>query len=331
MGLLDSADWQAQWISPKDYRDIQVGASTPSSPLMRTEFTLGRPVRSAHAFISGLGYNELHINGGKVGDNVLDPTVVLVTISVHLYVVHDVTKHLTEGPNAVGVMLGNGWYNCQTTEVWSFEHAPWRDKPKLRLQIEIEFEDGSRRKIVSDTSWRTSTGPIVFDALRNGEEYDARLEQPGWNSPGFDDSDWKGVETIPAPGGVVRAQRLPVRITDTLTPKSVTEVSPGVWVCDVGQNISGWAQVTVDGAAGTTVTLKYSENLGANGDIDQTNIAGFIKSGDFQTDRYTLKGGGVEVWEPHLTFHGFLLYPGHGLPRYADNQQLQGASGPNRF
>lgn len=312
MGLLNEDDWKAQWISSAR---IVVGPSNPPpAPMLRRTFSVKKTVASARAYVCGLGYYELYVNGRKVGDEVLAPAFTTYDKTV-LYQTHDITDFLVTGKNTVGVILGNGWYNCFTKDVWNFQQAPWRDQPKLLLQIHIRFKDGEEKVIVSDKKWRWNTGPIVFDGLRNGETYDARLEKPGWTKPEYDDGDWKPVTIVPGPGGVLHSQQMtPIRITETIVPVSLKEVRPGVWVYDLGQNIAGWVQLRVSGPAGATVVLRYAEKIKEDGDIDPSNINRFVKSGEFQTDRYILKGEGVEVWEPRFTYHGFRYVQVTGFP-----------------
>lgn len=323
MGILDQSEWIGQWIStPHDLHVINVGHIP--APLFRRSFLLEKKVASARAYVCGLGYYELYINGQKIGDEVLTPAFTRYDETV-LYNTYDITDVFKEGENVVGVILGNGWYNCFTKEVWNFEQAPWRDRPKLMLQINIKFDDGSETWIVTDRQWRVSSGPIVFDGLRNGEFYDARLEKTGWNDVGYDDSNWENAIIVAGPGGVLRSQQMtPIRVTKTIVPKSVREVRPGVFVYDLGQNISGWAQIRVSGPAGTTITMKYAEKLKEDGDIDTSNIDVFVKSGEFQTDKYTLKGEGVEVWEPRFTYHGFQYVQVTGFPGTPTLDNLRG-------
>jgi alpha-L-rhamnosidase len=306
MGLLHPADWQAGWIAPRRVDGGETGV--PPAPLLRRRLTLDKPVASARVYVSGLGYYELSINGRKVGDEVLAPAFTRYDHAA-MYQTHDVTAHLQSrggGENVLGVVLGNGWYNASTEVVWDFQHAPWRDQPKLLLQLHIRFTDGTETVIITDPQWRCSTGPTTFDALRNGQHYDARLEKPGWDRPDYDDSEWMAAKLVPGPGGILRSQQMtPIRVTATLKPVALQQVRSGVWVFDIGQNLSGWAQLSVSGAAGTIITLKYAEKTKEDGDIDQSNIDGFIKSGECQTDRYTLKGDGAELWEPQFTYHGF--------------------------
>jgi alpha-L-rhamnosidase len=294
------------------------------SPLFRLEFKVESAVRSARAMICGLGYYELYLNGQKVGDQVLDPVVTQYDRRVR-YVTHRVEDCLQPGVNAVGVMLGNGWYNCSTPDVWHFDKASWRDYPKLLLQIEIVFKDGRKVTIGSGPQWKVADGPLRFDSLRNGETYDARLEKAGWISAGYDDSDWSPVAVVPGPGGLLEEQLAPpCKVMETLVPRTVHEVKPGVALFDFGRNIAGWARLRVKGAAGTEVCLRYGERLNADGTIDQKHIGAYIKGGDCQTDHYILTGGGEEVWEPRFTYHGFQYVQVEGLPGTPSLDTLRG-------
>lgn len=318
MGILDESEWQAKWIGSP------LTGESGQAPLFRRTVLIDKAIQSARIYICGLGYYELYINGKKIGDEVLAPAFTRYDETV-LYQTHDVTEELAEGKNAIGVILGNGWYNCFTEEVWDFKQAPWRAMPKLLLQLHIKFSDGTETVVVSDGNWRTNTGPIIFNALRNGEFYDARLEREGWNLSDYDDSDWKDVIIVPGPGGVLRSQQMtPIKITKTIEPVSLTQVRPGVWVYDLGQNISGWAQLIVSGPKGTTITLKYAEKVGKDGDIDDSNIRTYVKSGEFQTDKFTLKGEGTEIWEPRFTYHGFQYVQVTGFPGTPTLENLRG-------
>ena len=321
MGLLNPRDWKAQWIAgdtPKKCHDI------PASPIFRKAFRLNKPVASARAYVCGLGFHEFHLNGRKVGDAVLHPAFTKYDARV-LYTVHDITKYLVPGDNAIGIVVGTGWYDHHAQDVWKLHAAPWRDECKALAQIEISFEDGRKTTVCSDASWLYSTGPIVFDGLRNGEVYDAREEKNGWNEADYEPVDWHPVRITRPPGGVLRAQLMPpCRVTETIRPVSVKEVRPGVWVYDMGRNIAGWARLTVSGPAGTTVVMRYAEKLGPEGDIDQSNISSLVKTEAFQTDTYILKGAGVETYEARFTYHGFQYVQVTGLPGRATLDRLEG-------
>jgi len=312
MGLLSQSDWKAKWICAYN-AGTDIETSIPA-PLLRKSFQLDKKIRKARVYICGLGYYELYINGVKIGDDVLSPAFTKYDSTV-LYNTYDVLDSLAPGENVVGVILGNGWYNPFTEEVWNHRQSPWRDHPKLLFQMHVTFEDGEEITLVSDRSWKVSDGPIIFDGLRNGEFYDARREKDGWSKPGYDDSEWKHALIAKAPGGLLRSSQLPpIRITGTIKPVSLKEVQSGVWVYDLGQNISGWAKIKVSGPKGTEITLKYAEKIKDDGSLDQSNIDIYIKSGECQTDKYILKGEGVEEWEPRFTYHGFQYVQVTGFP-----------------
>jgi len=320
MGLLLPQDWNAQWVSVPG-TDEDKGPQP--APLFRKSFLLAKPPVSARVYICGLGYHELRLNGEKVGDHVLDPAFTRYDRRA-LYVVHDVTSLLKKGSNALGVILGNGWYNMHTRAVWDFDKAPWRDRPVLRCQLEMTFDDASTRTVASDATWRVSTGPIIFDSIRNGETYDARLEKAGWDAAEFNDINWPLAEADSGPTGELRAQMMPpIKVTQTLKPAKLTESKPGVWVFDIGQNMAGWARLKVSGPAGTQVIMRYGERLHADGTLDQQDIGQHIKAGKPQTDTYILKGQGTEVWEPQFVYHGFQYVEVTGLPGKASLDMLE--------
>ena len=315
--------WHAQWIGTGAALGSWYNAPLPA-PLLRRAFTVGGEVAQATLYICGLGYFVARLNGQRVGDHVLDPVVSQYDQRVR-YVTHDVTALLANGENAIGVTLGNGWYNCHTPEVWHFDKASWRDYPKLIAELEITLASGETLRIASDTSWRVGEGPLRFDGLRNGETYDAREERTGWDSAGYDDSTWRQAAIVPGPGGLLEPQTAtPCRVTETLKPVSLTTLASGAVIYDIGQNMAGWVQLHVAGEAGTEVTLTYAEKLGADGDLDMSNIDSFIKGGDCQTDRYTLSGAGDEVWEPSFVYHGFQYVRVTGLPGEATLDTLRG-------
>ena len=324
MGLLAEEDWQAQWIGRPDVCLNNWEGKVLPAPLLRQEFELPATVHQARAYVCGVGYYEFHLNGSKVGDHVLDPIVTQYDQRCR-YVTYDVTDLLRPGANAAGVMLGNGWYNCHTPEVWHFDKASWRDHPKLLLQLEVTLEDGTTTVIQSGPEWKVAEGPVVFDGLRNGETWDARLERPGWSAPGHNDADWEQAMVVPGPGGLLQAQLSPpCKVIETVAPVSVNEVRPGVAVYDLGQNMAGWTQLRVSGPEGTEVKLAHSERLSEDGDINQRGIDSFIKKGDCQTDRYFLKGDGEETWEPRFTYHGFQYVQVTGLPGQPSLDNVRG-------
>jgi alpha-L-rhamnosidase len=320
MGLLESKDWQAKWVTAPidEEKDVQ------PAPLFRKGFVLSNKVERARVYICGLGFYELRLNGDKVGDHVLDPAFTRYDRRA-LYVTYDVTDQVQKGFNALGVVLANGWYDMGTRAAWDFDQAPWRNRATLRCQLELTFKDGTQRTIASDQTWRVAPGPLVFHSIRKGQVYDARAEIPGWDTSEFRDEDWAFAQVGAGLKGKVTAQmQEPIKVTQTLKPVSMTEPKPGVYVFDLGQNIAGWARMKVAGPAGTKVVLKYAERLHDDGNIDQEAIAVHVKESDFQADTYILRGDGSETWESQFVYHGFQYIEVTGLPEKPDLDMLQG-------
>jgi len=313
MGLLAPDDWKARWISAVPSQAKQARAPAVPGPLFRKAFTLNKPIRSARAYVCGLGYYEFHLNGRKVGDHVLDPAFTRYDRRV-LYVTHDITPYLKPGPNAAGFMLGNGWYNMFLRCTWDFDKAPWRSTPAVRAEIRVDYADGTSETLCTDESWKVRAGPVVFDCIRSGETYDARLERPDWDRPECDEREWASAHVVDGPKDLLSAQQMPpIRVTETIVPVKSRSVRPGVAVFDMGQNFAGWARLSVSGPPGAKVVLKYGERLNPDGTVSQKEIAAHAKEGAFQTDTYVLKGQGVEEWEPRFVYHGFQYVEVSGL------------------
>jgi len=334
MGPLTAQDWRASWITRQRSAPLteqQMFEDEPA-PLFRKEFQIGKKLHRARVYISGLGYYELRLNGRRVGDHVLDPGWTTYSKRV-LYSTYDVTAQLQRGPNALGVMLGNGWFNPLPLRLWG--HINPRDnltigEPRVIVQLVAEFEDGTRETVVTDESWKVGSGPILRNSVYLGEVYDARKEQPGWDRPGFDASTWQPAVRATEPLGPLRAQEAPpIRVTRVLKPVKLTEPKPGVHIFDLGQNFAGWARLRVQGPAGTRVRLRYGELLYPDGTLNgMTAVCGQIKQGGpgyrydgqgapktaWQMDDYILKGEGEEVYTPRFTFHGFRYVEVTGYP-----------------
>lgn len=311
MALLNASDWQAHWIRHPDFTDTLL--ESKPAPFFRKTFTVEQLPQQARAYVTGLGYFELYLNGKKVGDHVLDPVKTRYDKSVQ-YLTYDITELLVPGENTVGMVLGTGWYNHFANAVWGFNQAPWRDYPEALCQLEITDEEGAIQRIVSDESWKASQGPIRFDGIRNGETYDARLEMPGWSESWLDDQEWLSVVSSDGPKGDLRAQMIqPIKAMQEVKPVSVSEVQPGVWVFDLGQNIAGYSRLKVAGPRGTEVSMKMGERLFPDGTVEQKQILRFLRSGEAQTDHYILKGERVETWEPRFVYHGFQYIEVRGL------------------
>ena len=313
MGLLRPEDWQSKWIG----RDEPAGSEAPDRRLparyLRTEFTVGKPVRRAMVYYSGLGTSELYLNGAKVGDHVLSPGLTDYDKRA-LYLTFDVTRQLAAGKNAIGLILGNGRFyapRAERTRNFGF--------PKAILRLDIEYEDGSISAVVTGPEWKLSThGPILANNEYDGEEYDARRELAGWDRAGFDDSAWEAAQVVTAPAGALAAQMAnPLRVVQSLNPVSVKMVRPGVWIYDMGQNMVGWCHLIVSGPKGTQVQLRHAETLAPDGSLYVANLRTARA-----TDIYTLRGEGSEVYEPRFTYHGFRYveltgWPGDAAPTAA--------------
>ena len=289
MGLLDEKDWVSDWI-----------AYVPGKPgriiYFKGTFCQQKEVEKARLYISGLGYYEMYINNRKVGDHVLDPAQSSYDKRVY-YASYDVKDYLSQ-ENVLLVAVAPGWYGM----------------PKLRMQMEIAYTDGSATTLTANHLRAVTTGPTVYSTVFDGELYDARLEAPDIYKPfvpaGLMNKDWGLAHIADSPGGKMVSQKMePIRVVDTLTPKIITEPKPGVYVFDTEQNLAGWASLTVEGERGREITLRFAETLYDDGLVNQENLRN-AKA----TDTYILKGEGVETWEPKFTYHGFRYVQVEGLP-----------------
>ncbi|MCC6731422.1 MAG: family 78 glycoside hydrolase catalytic domain [Chthonomonadales bacterium] len=328
MGLM-GAGWHARWIGgPPPDAGANPYAERPA-PLLRSEFRVDGKVRRARAYVAGLGLYELRLNGARVGDAMLDPPWTSYARRV-FYASHDVGALLRPGANAVGVIVGRGWYDPLPLRMWgsldSRKHLRVGE-PCAVVQIEVEYADGRTRRVVSDGTWRVAVGPIRRDSLYLGESYDARLERPGWDTGGFDDTGWRAARVLAPEIGPLEARPIPpIRVTERLRPVAVTEPSPGVYVFDMGRNLGGLATLRVSGPAGARVTMRFGELLHPDGTLNVlTSCCGQIKPGRAsggpgapetacQTDTYVLRGAGQEVYTPRFTFHGFRYVEVTGYP-----------------
>lgn len=304
----------ADWISDEHNRDYK-----PAS-YFRSEFEVGTPystslpnppvhgVKSARAYVLAAGLFELYINGERVGDHFLDPMYTRFDRR-NLYVTFDVTPYLRQGDNAVGVVLGNGWYNHQAKAVWDFDRAPWRNRPAFCMEVWVTYDNGSIEGFITDDKWKTSSGALVYNNIYTGEHYDARLEQPEWSMPGFDDSKWDKVVKRPAPSNNLKPQQVrPIRKVKAFPAVSVNKIDDRTYVYDFGQNMSGVTKINVQGKEGTELRIKHGERLHDNGRLDMSNIDVYYR-GDhqaepFQTDILTLSGRQDE-FQARFGYKGF--------------------------
>lgn len=286
------------------------------APMLRKDFRIderGAGVAHATVHVTALGLYELHINGERIGDHVLAPEWTDYNARIQ-YQTYDVTDLIRRGENAIGARLGDGWYAGSIGLTWIDPNSPPRAvygrRPALLLQLNIEFDDGNARTIISDGTWRsTMEGSIRAGDLLDGETCDARRAVPGWDTPGFDDSAWQPARLAdPVHAALVAQRNQPIRITHTLRPITLAEPSPGAYVFDMGQNMVGWCRIAMSGPAGTAITLRHAEMLDQDGTIYTANLRGAA-----QTDQYILRGEGREIFEPRFTYHGFRYVQVTGL------------------
>ena len=312
MGLLHAEDWQGEWIA----------WDGEGSPLFRQEFVLEKPIKRARFYISGLGYYEARINGHKVGEQVLDPGWTDYEKTI-LYASFDVTDFLQTSGNAIGVMLGNGRF-CPPDEVVNKPPNPLKKygkQPLFLAQLNITYFDGTLVQVSTNSGWKAASGPIVYNDLYDGEIYDARLERSGWDSPGYDDTDWQNATEVQNPGGTLVSQTgcPPIKVTRTIAPQTLTTPNMGMFVYDFGQNFTGWVKLNVRGPRGTKLEIRYAELLHEDGSINQ-----LPNRSAKATDVYVLKGEGEECFEPHFTYHGFRYVEVNGFPGTPALESLEG-------
>lgn len=302
-GMMNMANWTGTWIS--DRNDVNI----LPAPYFRKTFNSTRKIRSARAYIAAAGLYELYLNGKKVGNHRLDPMYTRFDRR-NLYVTYDVSSYLQNGKNAIGILLGNGWYNHQSIAVWDFHKAPWRARPAFCLDLRITYEDGTVEVINTNNQWKSKPSPIVFNSIYTAEHYDARLDQPGWNTADFDDSKWNGITLRAAPSQNIVAQAMhPIRNVEEIPAKSMNKINDKTYIFDLGRNIAGVSKVRVSGESGTVIRLKHGERLYPNGRVDLSNIDVYHRPKDdkdpFQTDILILSGKGTEEFMPKFNYKGF--------------------------
>ena len=284
----------------------QVIAPNPA-PYLRKGFEVAKPVARARLFATALGLHDTYLNGARVGAERLSPGWTDYTKRLQ-YRAYDVTSAIRPGANALGAVIGNGWYSGNIGFAGSQRYgtSPW-----YSAQLVVEYTDGTSTVVNTDSSWKTAPGAILADDLYAGEDQDARLAPAGWSSPGFNDASWSGVTVRSGALPALVAQVDPgVTVQQELRPVAITQPRPGVWVVDLGQNFAGWDRLRVRGAAGTKVTLRHAEILSADGTIYTTNLRAAQ-----QTDTFTLAGTGAdEVFEPRFTVHGYRYVELTGFP-----------------
>ena len=328
---LETADWSKKFLVDGK-ADVAIAADSPALsagvaevpakstvsrvPMLRREFTIDGEVRHAVLSISARGFYEARINGRRVGDELLAPGCTDPSRRIQ-YQSHDVTSLLRRGPNALATLLGCGWYagHMNLMENRCIDGY----FPQLLAQLDVELADGRRLTIASDANWRSSlAGPVRSSDLLDGETIDCRRDLPGWDQPGYDDRAWSKVWSQPRDAVALVWQRSqPVRAIREMRPVAVKETQPGIHVFDLGQEVTGWCRLKVDGPAGTHLRLRHSELVAGDGNIDMRNLWGTA-----QQDDYFLDGKGPRTLEPHFTYHGFRYVEVSGLPKPPDADTL---------
>ncbi len=303
-GIKQMKHHNLHWIG-QDLPGLTFQSEVLPAPCLRRETVTPAAARRAVVRYAAPGYCDLQLDGQAVSDAVLSPTVSIFDRRVR-FLEHDITHLLRPGERQTwSAVLGNGWYNCHTSEVWHFDKASWRDWPKLWFELEIDGEV----MLTSDRSWKISTGGLLFDSLRNGEHFDARREPHNWRLCGFDDSGWDRPVYVAPPGGILAPQNAPYcRIRQRLTPRQVRRDGNCITV-DFGENITGWCEISVLAPEGAEFIIRYVERLDDSGSPESGHaerLAQYTLSGEFQTDHYIAAGNpDGERWHPRFTYHGF--------------------------
>ncbi|HBH83752.1 MAG: hypothetical protein A2X05_09940 [Bacteroidetes bacterium GWE2_41_25] len=319
-GMFDKNDWAgAKWIGYEEISDSlvlvpgvhgngddlgNVALKRTVIPYFRKDFTLKKKVERAIIFVSGLGHYELYINGSKIGDHFLSPGWTDYRKTC-LYNTYDVTDNLNSGSNAIGTIVGNGFYNVNRERYRKLVIA--YGAPKMILKMEVMYKDGSSELILSDETWKTSPSPLTFSSIYGGEDYDARLEQEGWNKPGFTDKGWRNVVLSREPTGELRPENdHPLKVMETIKHQKISVYNDSIYICDFGQNASGIIKIKVRGEKGQQISFLPGELLGEDSLVTQQ------ATGSPYIFTYTLKGADEEVWMPRFTYYGFRYLQAEG-------------------
>jgi alpha-L-rhamnosidase len=317
MGLLKKADWKGKWISMetellKKLSGLSdLAEQIPPAPYLRKSFGVSKKVERATLYATARGIFDIEVNGKKVSKDVFAPEWTDYYSRIQ-YRTYDVTGLVAKGGNAIGVILGDGWYAGYVG--WQEKRGRYGLQTSLMAQLEIEYADSSTETVVTDKSWKTAIGPMQSSDFMMGETYDARVEMPGWSSDGYDDSRWHKVEVVKAPEApLVWQASEPVMVTEEIRPVKLTRPQPGVYVYDIGQNIAGFVRLKVKAPAGTTIRIRHAERLNPDGTIYTANLRR-AKA----TDTYICMGKGIEIYQPRFTFHGFQYVEITGIPLKPD-------------
>lgn len=302
MGLLSPSDWKAKWIE----MDSDTNRYSPS-PHFRKEFSIDKPVKKAVVYVTSHGFYELHLNGRKVGNEVLTPgwTSYLKRLQ---YQVYDITAQVSKGKNAVAAVLGDGWY--RGTLGWGSNWAIYGKRLGLLMQMKVTFTDGTEQLIITDDTWKcNNNGALRMSDIYNGETYDATKKLTGWNMPEFNDTGWMKVRTGSYNNPLIASEGAPIRKIMEIKPAKVFRSPKGSLLVDMGQNMVGWIRLKVSGPKGTMVKVRHAEVLDKYGEFYTANL----RSAKCELN-YTLAGTGEEVYEPRFTFMGFRYLEITGFP-----------------
>lgn len=303
MGLLQASDWKAKWIGVGYQEDTLMRAS----PLFRKTFTTKKKIQAATVYITSKGLYEAHLNGKRVGDACLTPGWTSYNNRLQ-YQAYDVTNLLNAGNNAIGVALGSGWYRGYIG--FGGQKNFYGKELALLLQLEITYSDGTKETVITDESWKSSTGSILESEIYNGETIDARKEKNNWNTVSYTDKDWSPVKIVGTDySKLIATYNEPIKKQETFQPIKIFKTPKGEQVVDFGQNLVGWVQVKVRGNTGDKITLYHAEVLDKFGNFYTENLRPAK-----QQNNYILKGGAEEFFEPHFTFQGFRYIKVEGFP-----------------
>lgn len=337
--ILPGTRWAAQWIgdgSKAPVREEDFYKNRPA-PVFRKRFQVQKKIKTARLYITGLGYYEAYLNGQKIGKEMLAPGWTSFDKTV-LYRTFDVAPLFKPGANAIGVMLGNGWYNPLPLRMWGSRNLRERitvGEPCFTAMMRIEYADGSNEIIHTDKSWQAVAGPVLRNNVYLGEHYDARKEVGKWQG---NEGVWTGAKPavlVRGPLGKLAAQLQPgVEVTRIIKPVKITEIKPGLFIADMGQNFAGIICVRLKAAAGTKITFRYGEEVYKDGSLNgMTAVAGQVKNGNggagapyvaWQEDSYIASGKGIEAWSPRFTFHGFRYVEIKGWPGVPQPSDIEG-------
>jgi alpha-L-rhamnosidase len=301
--LINHEDWAAKWITdPHD-------CNFEPSPMLRKTFLLdGKQLKRAKIYYSAAAYGAIKINGKSISNALLNPGFTAYD-KRNLYSVSDVTSLVCQGENVISAVLGNGFYNeIGKVATWSFEKARWRNRPCMTCLLRLEFTDGSCCQIISDDSWKTTTGPYLMNNIYSGDTYDSRLEKDGWETAGYDDSSWGKAYITKGPSPLLVAQTAPeIQVTEEFSATDFTSQGDTLFVYSFPQNISGFCKLNIKGESGTKITLRHGEIKESDGRLQTGNIDVYfnpLPGKSFQTDTYYLNGK-KQVLMPQFCYHGF--------------------------